>query len=78
MFHSQVFPLSNKNGKETNIWMRPYSVFLRSMRWFETDVSGIPIGLIFMGQDVQDILIFEDGTDRYSRNVAFKPRNAVE
>ena len=42
---------------------------LRGVRWFETDVSGLHIGLIFKRQN---ILILEAGNDTYSRNVGFK------
>jgi hypothetical protein len=39
---------------------------LRGVSWFETDVSGLPVGPIFKGQDVffLDILTLEDRRDR--------------
>jgi hypothetical protein len=53
----------------------PFSGLLRGVKWFETDVLGLPISPIFKGQAVQeeqlDCFTFEDGTDRYSRNVGF-------
>ena len=46
----------------------PFSGLLRGVKWFETDVLGLPIGAIFKGQAVQeeqlDYFTFEDGTDR--------------
>jgi hypothetical protein len=32
----------------------PSSGLLRGVRWFETDVSGLPVGPIFKGQAVQE------------------------
>jgi hypothetical protein len=54
------------------------SGLLRGVKWFETDVSGLPIGLIFKCQTVHeevsffilDSLILEDGT----REVVLKRR----
>ena len=34
-------------------WILPSCGLLRYVRWFETDVSVLPIGFIFKGQDVQ-------------------------
>ena len=33
----------------------PSSVLLRGVRWFDTDVSGLPIGPIFKGQAGQGL-----------------------
>jgi hypothetical protein len=57
-----------------------YSVseLLHGVRWFKIDVSELPIGPIFKVQAVSlDRLIFEDGTDRKSQNVGFKPQHAA-
>ena len=35
-------------------WILPSSGLLHGVRWFETDVSGLPIGPIFNAQAVQD------------------------
>jgi hypothetical protein len=43
----------------------PSSGLLRSVRWFETDVSGLPTEPTFKSQDVfLDILTLEDRSDR--------------
>jgi hypothetical protein len=46
--------------------MAQSSGLLRGVRWFETDVSALPIGPIFKGQAVKLLgqLNPEDGTDR--------------
>jgi hypothetical protein len=44
------------------------------MRWFETDVSGPPIGTKLT---VKIGLSLEDGADRLSRNVVFKVPHAA-
>jgi hypothetical protein len=44
---------------------------------FETDVSRLPIGPIFKGRAQQDSLTLENGTDRSSQNVGFKPPHAA-
>jgi hypothetical protein len=54
----------------------PFSGLVRGVKWFETDVSGLFVGLIFKGQALPqkgNSLTLEDGTNRYSRNVGFKP-----
>jgi hypothetical protein len=54
----------------TAIWTLPSYGLLRGIRFFETDVSGLPVGSIFKLQTVQesvlflDSLILEGGTDR--------------
>jgi hypothetical protein len=53
-------------------WILPSSGLLRGIRWFETDVSGPPIGPIFLGS-----LALEGGIDRKSRKVGFKPTYAA-
>jgi hypothetical protein len=51
----------------------PSSGLLRGLRWFETDVFGLPICPISRGHCPRSSsLTLEDGTDRYSRNVCFK------
>jgi hypothetical protein len=35
-------------------WILPSSGLLCDLRWFETDVSGLPIGFFFKGQEVQE------------------------
>jgi hypothetical protein len=41
-----------------NYWILASSRLLRSVGWFRTDVSGLPIGPIF-----KDCLAVEDGTE---------------
>ena len=46
------------------------SGMLRKVQWqLFTEDSGQPIVPDFSGQDIQDFLTTEDGTDRLSRNV---------
>jgi hypothetical protein len=35
----------------------PSSGFLGGVRWFENDVSGLPIGPIFKDQDIQKVIL---------------------
>jgi hypothetical protein len=55
----------------------PSSGLLRGVRWFDTDVSGLPVGPVFKAFFF-DILTFEDGTDQYSRKVGFRPPYAAQ
>jgi hypothetical protein len=53
-----------------------FSVFwVVTRRTYNTDVSGVPVDPIFKSQSDQqeDSLTLEDGTDRQSRNVGFRP-----
>ena len=47
----------------------PYSVLLRGERWFETDVSGLPISSILAGQAIH-ILATEDGIGNSETSVS--------
>ena len=38
--------------------------YCAGVRWFETDVSGLPIGSHLLGSRVLDSLTLADGTDR--------------
>ena len=53
----------------TSYWVTSW--LLRGERCLETDVSGLPIGPVFKGQDL------EGETDRESRNVGLKPPHAA-
>jgi hypothetical protein len=46
-----------------------HPVLLRGVRWFETDVSGLPISSIFADQAI-NILATEDGTDNSETSVS--------
>jgi hypothetical protein len=65
---------SNSFREKIFSWIIPSSGLLRRVSRFHTEISGlisIPSARVFL-----DILILEDGTDRWSRNVDFKPSHA--
>ena len=56
MYNStQLYSANTNNYKKS-------SELLQSLRWFHTDVSGVPIGPVFKGQAL-DSFTLEDGTD---------------
>ena len=64
-------PGKNRTACKLPVWSDlPSSGILHSVeRQFLADVSGQPVGPIFKGQEFQELLTLEDGTDRLSRNV---------
>jgi len=58
---------------EVQCWDLRCSGLLRIVGWLVMDVSGQHIEPIVKGEDVEDFLSLEYGTDMLSRNVHYQP-----